>query len=193
MIHSLVAMQLAMFLFHFITRTDVSFHFISIFYCHLCRCKSYFVWHEWDIFCLIKFKLWLYFVVFASIQFGIHTVTAVPVCVCRCWCNFVVEMVSLSLFLLLLFLVLLQVSIALVDLRLENMLLQAHTVRVMAMPQKHRTVVNYAGKVMNMRNILPSRFITHCHGFVLTQLQFPLLLNTFSIERMKTIEQNERR
>lgn len=40
----------------------VSFHhqnwcFISIFYCHLCRCKSYFVWHEWDIFCLIKFKL----------------------------------------------------------------------------------------------------------------------------------------
>lgn len=114
-------------------------------------------------------------------------------CVCRCWCNFVVEMVSLSLFLLLLFLVLLQVSIALVDLRLENMLLQAHTVRVMAMPQKHRTVVNYAGKVMDIRNILPSRFITHCHGFVLTQLQFPLLLNTFSIERIKTIEQNERR
>lgn len=25
--------------------------------CHLCRSKSYFVWHEWDIFCLIKFKL----------------------------------------------------------------------------------------------------------------------------------------
>lgn len=49
----------------------VSFHhqnwcFISIFCCHLCRCESYFVWHEWDIFCLIKFKLCS-----ASVRFGL--------------------------------------------------------------------------------------------------------------------------
>lgn len=39
----------------FISSPKLMFHFDLC--CHLCRCKSYFVWHEWDIFCLIKFKL----------------------------------------------------------------------------------------------------------------------------------------
>ena len=39
----------------FISSPKLMFHFDLC--CHLRCCKSYFVWHEWDIFCLIKFKL----------------------------------------------------------------------------------------------------------------------------------------
>lgn len=109
-----ILLQCAMPIEWFVTASCyvlVSFHhqnwcFISIFCCHLCRCESYFVWHEWDIFCLIKFKLCSASVRFGLVWFGsdvwrVHGYTVLCV-----WCNFnadgfswfvVVVVISLSL------------------------------------------------------------------------------------------------
>lgn len=77
------ALHGTVFLFHFITKTDVFFS--SDLCCHRRCCKSYFVWHEWDIFCLIKFKLC------CSVWFGLVWCTLYTL---NCsqfscmWCNF---------------------------------------------------------------------------------------------------------
>lgn len=71
----------------FISSPKLMFHFDLC--CHLRRCKSYFVWHEWDIFCLIKFKLYCSFRL-SSVQFGVHSVVWLCACVCM-WCNFSVD------------------------------------------------------------------------------------------------------
>lgn len=157
----------------------VSFHhqnwcFISIFCCHLCRCESYFVWHEWDIFCLIKFKLCSASVRFGLIWFGsdvwrVHGYTVLCV-----WCNFnadgfswfvVVVVISLSLsldFNAKTDFACVRLSIALVNLCLENalLLLQLATQNVRVMPmQTHRIVINYTEKIISE---------TFCHAVFLS-------------------------
>lgn len=72
----------------FISSPKLMFHFDLC--CHLCRCKSYFVWHEWDIFCLIKFKLF-------AVRFGLVWCT-LGVCLCMCVMQFQCSWYELCIF-----------------------------------------------------------------------------------------------